>query len=236
MKQVDSLENRSNKVKGVSISVLVTGAIFIILLCILLLITKEVVLGNSSKFDNESFEFLRNSTSRTIMPYVVALTFFGSTKFLLPAYTALVLYFLLKKNTRQSFNIAAIGITSVTLLYVVKNIFKRHRPPYPLLSNVQGFSYPSGHSFSSFTFCGILIYILWESKVSLLLKWAGTIALFMFAALIALSRVYLHVHYASDVLAGFCLSFVWLTLCIYTLRKVNIKRSLKEKSNGSFGT
>lgn len=223
MNQSENDKKTSKAVQGVSVRVLVTSGVFILLLIVLLLITKKIVLGHYSAFDNSAFVLLANYTSPNITSCIVFLTFFGSTKFLLPAYIALILFFLFQKNNRRSFNIAAIGITSVSLLYIVKNIFKRHRPPHPLLANVQGFSYPSGHSFSSFTFCGILIYILWNSPASLMLKWTGTIFLFLFATLIALSRVYLHVHYASDVVAGFCLSFVWLTTCIYLLRRIQTR-------------
>jgi undecaprenyl-diphosphatase len=93
-----------------------------------------------------------------------------------------------------------------------------------LLENVKGFSFPSGHSFSAFTFCGLLIYILWETQVNSLVKWLGTIALFVFAALIATSRVYLHVHYASDVIAGFCLSILWLAISISVLHTIEGKQ------------
>jgi undecaprenyl-diphosphatase len=136
----------------------------------------------------------------------------------------LSLYFIFfKKNNIRSFNIAAIGLSAGILLKIVKNIFQRHRPPNPLIANVSGFSFPSGHSFSSFTFVGVLIYMLWQSKTKIQLKWAGTVFLFVLATVIAFSRVYLQVHYASDVIAGFCLSFIWLSLCIFILKKVNKK-------------
>ncbi|MDQ6815353.1 MAG: phosphatase PAP2 family protein, partial [Bacteroidota bacterium] len=105
-----------------------------------------------------------------------------------------------------------------------------HRPPHPLIANVSGFSFPSGHSFSSFTFVGMIIYMLWQSKVSRPVKYAGTTALFILATIIAFSRVYLQVHYASDVIAGFCLSFVWLALCIYVLGRMNRKGRLSKNA------
>ncbi|HEX8278805.1 MAG TPA: phosphatase PAP2 family protein, partial [Segetibacter sp.] len=104
-------------------------------------------------------------------------------------------------------------------------------PPYPLLANVKGFSFPSGHSFSAFTFCGLLIYILWETQISIFWKWIGSFVLFVFAAMIAVSRVYLHVHYASDVVAGFCLSVLWLTISISVLQNLEAKRTLRRNDN-----
>ena len=216
------------KAKGVSVRVGVVLAVFMLLLLVFLLIMKELVLGNQTGFDQSVFQSLRPITSPAATSIFTFLTFFGSTKFLLPAYILIALFFIFfKRNTVRSFNVIAIGLSSVGLLFLMKNIFQRQRPPDPLIAHVSGFSFPSGHSFSTFTFCGIFIYLLWESAVNRAIKWLGTIALVVFAASVATSRVYLHVHYASDVIAGFCLSFLWLTICIYLLSKMTKRGKVK---------
>ena len=220
------------KVKGVSLRLLIALAVFGAILLLLLYITDEIVLENESGFDNRVFQFLRGYTSPAVTATMIFFTFFGSMKFLFPAYCILVLYFLFyKKNKLRSFNIAAIGISSIAILFLIKDIFKRHRPSDPLIANVKGFSFPSGHSTSAFTFFGLLIYIIWESQVSRWLKWVASIALFFFAVLIAASRVYLHVHYASDVVAGFCLAVLWLTICIFVLHRIENEKRLKKNDN-----
>ncbi|WP_018614405.1 phosphatase PAP2 family protein [Segetibacter koreensis] len=225
----ENTSETTRKVKGISLRLLMALAIFAIILLVFLFITDEIVLEHETAFDNSVFQFLHSYTTTDVTNKMIFLTFFGSTKFLLPAYSLLVLYFLLfKKNTIRSFNIAAIGLGCDALLFIMKDIFKRHRPVHPLLPNVKGFSFPSGHSFSAFTFCGLLIYILWETKTNIFVKWIGSIVLFVFAALIATSRVYLHVHYASDVIAGFCLSVLWLTVCILVLHALEKKQRLKK--------
>jgi len=217
------------KVKGISLRLMIVWSITALLVFILYFLTHQLVLDKEGAFDMTVYEFLAGYTNSGNTKVFTFLTFFGSTKFLLPAYILLALYYIIfKKNNIRSFNIIAIGITSIALLYAVKGIFKRPRPPHPLIENVSGFSYPSGHSFSAFTFCGILIYILWQSQLSKTWKYMGTVVLFLFAASVALSRVYLHVHYASDVIAGFCLGALWLALCIYILRRVNKEGELKK--------
>lgn len=221
----------AKKVKGISLRLVIVLAIFAIILSVFLFITDEIVLENETGFDTMVFQFLHTYTSTAVTEKMIFFTFFGSMKFLFPAYCLLVLYFLVfKRNTLRSFNIAAIGLSSVALLFLIKDIFKRHRPPDPLIAHVRGFSFPSGHSFSSFTFCGLLMYILWETEINVVLKWIGTALLFVFAALIATSRVYLHVHYASDVIAGFCLSVLWLAICIFTLHKIEKDQRLKKNN------
>jgi undecaprenyl-diphosphatase len=209
------------KVKGISLRLIIVLAVFAAILLLFFFITDEFVLEGENRIDTRVFDFLSHYTSPGTTAVMNVLTFFGSTKFLFPAYFLLAVYFIFKKNTRRSLDITAIGLSSIALLLLIKNIFKRHRPPHPLIADVKGFSYPSGHSTSAFTFCGILIYMLWESQASKVWKWIGTVALLLFAGLIAISRVYLHVHYASDVLAGFCLSFLWLTICIFILKRIN---------------
>lgn len=212
------------KAKGISLRLMIGLAIFTFILLVFVYITNEIVLENETAFDTRVFQFLHNYTTDAVTGKMIFFTFFGSQKFLFPAYCVLVFYFLFfKKDTFQSFNIAAIGLISTALLFIVKDIFKRHRPADPLLSGVKGFSFPSGHSFSSFTFCGLLIYIVWQTKIHVSGKWIISIVLFLFAALVATSRVYLHVHYASDVIAGFCLSVLWLIICIIGLRKIEEK-------------
>jgi undecaprenyl-diphosphatase len=198
---------------------------------VLFFLAHEVVLEDQTSFDFSVFHYLDRYRSPGTTKVLTFFTFFGSINFLLPAYVLLSLYFIFfKRNNIRSFNIAAIGLSSGLLLYLIKNIFQRDRPPNPLIANVSGFSFPSGHSFSSFTFVGIIIYLLWQSKFATVLKYAGTIVLLFFAAIIAFSRVYLQVHYASDVIAGFCLSFVWLALCIFILKRINRKGDFSKKA------
>jgi undecaprenyl-diphosphatase len=214
----------TEKVKGISVRVIIILAVLAIFLAGLYFLTDEIVLDGETAFDDRVYKVFQDFQTPAITNGMLFFTFFGSFKFLMPAYVLLSLYFIFfKRNTVRSFNIAAIGLSSGLLLQFIKRIFQRHRPPHPLIENVGGFSYPSGHSFSSFTFAGVLIYMLWKSQAKLLWKWMGTVALFIFAVLIAASRVYLHVHYPSDVLAGFFLSFVWLTICIYLLSKITKK-------------
>lgn len=206
------------QIKGISKRLVVAWIIFGLELGFFVLLTHIVASNGTADFDAMVFAWLQRFESTQMFNAALGFTFFGSTKFLLPAYTLLAAWYLFyQKNRRLSLNIAAVGLSSVALLYLLKNIFKRHRPPDALIKDVIGFSYPSGHSFSSFTFCGILMYITWKSHLSNASKYIILALLFLFACCVALSRVYLHVHYASDVTAGFCLSLIWLSVCFYVL-------------------
>ena len=99
-------------------------------------------------------------------------------------------------------------------------IFHRDRPLTPLLEAAQGYSFPSGHATMSITFYGLIIFLVWQNEKSVLLKWLLTILLALLIISIGISRVYLRVHYASDVLAGFCVGLMWLLLSLWLLKRI----------------
>ncbi len=217
-------QNIDKKVKGISLRVALVSLIFIISLLIFGLIASEMVLENENGLDKLAFQKLGSITNPQMTHLMVMITFFGSSYFLMPAYLILIFYFLfLKKERKISLDIAAFSIISTIILFSLKAIFHRHRPLDPLIRNVNGFSFPSGHSFSSFTFFGLLIYIIWNTPISLPVRWFLSILFFLFACSIAFSRVYLHVHYASDVVAGLCLCLVWLGISFWLLNKIRPK-------------
>ena len=214
----------SQEVKGISLRLLVVIGVFLAALAVFVFIAGEIVLEKENSLDVAAFQKLARITNPGTTSVMTFITFFGSSYFLFPAYILTILFFLLlKKNKKLSLDVTAVGVTSTLILFSLKAIFHRHRPLDPLVQNVNGFSFPSGHSFSSFTFFGLLIYILWNTTMNATLRWVLSILFFLFAAVIAFSRVYLHVHYASDVIAGFCLCLVWLAISFWALQKLKRK-------------
>lgn len=215
------------KIKGISFRVLIATGLLLALF-VFWAIADEIVLERESGFDAFIFQKLSFLTSPFTTRIMLFFTFFGSDMFLRPAYALLIVYFLFfKKNTKLSLNIAAIGISGAALLWLVKDIFKRQRPADPLIQNVTGFSFPSGHSFAAFTFFGLIIYILWQTEIKKTWKYLLSVACILFAGCIAFSRVYLHVHYPSDVIAGFCLSMLWLNISLWMLSKLKFNFKAK---------
>jgi undecaprenyl-diphosphatase len=207
-KLIDTTSGKGLKITWISLLII---SLFLFTLFIFWLIATEIVLEHENKFDASVFAILDNITSPGVTMLMRIFTFFGSTLFLLPAYILLTGYFLFKKNDKKlSLQVATIGITSTISLFVLKKLFHRTRPVDELIPNVEGFSFPSGHSFSSFTFFGLITYLIWKTNLGKPWKYFYSVMLFLFCCAIATSRVYLHVHYASDVVAGFCLSIVWL--------------------------
>ena len=105
-------------------------------------------------------------------------------------------------------------------MFTLKLVFRRDRPVDPLLQIAKGFSFPSGHALMSVTFYGLLIVIIWQNINRKWLKWVLSFFLVLLILAIGLSRIYLRVHYASDVLAGFSVGLVWLLLSLWILGRI----------------
>lgn len=218
------------KASWITLRFVLALVMFLITLFVFVAIADEIVLEHENQFDQNISTFIQSFQTSSHTQIMKGVTFFGSSTFLFPAYIVLILYFFLRKKRRLALDITMIGLSSTAILFLFKDIFKRHRPLDPLISNVTGFSFPSGHSFSSFTFFGMLIYILWQAKIHT--GWKVLIAVFLvlFASTIAFSRVYLRVHYPSDVVAGFCLSILWLMLSLWILHKADRELAFSKKT------
>ena len=159
----------------------------------------------------------RNERNTRIMSLF---TILATHEFLIPANLSLIAYFLfIRRRSWFSIRIASIALSSLGLMFWLKHLFKRKRPSDPLLK-ARGLSFPSGHAFMSSTFYGLLIYIAWQNIKNVWLKWIGIISLAFLVLAIGLSRVYLRVHYASDVIAGYCVGCMWLLLSLWVLGKM----------------
>lgn len=106
--------------------------------------------------------------------------------------------------------VAANLFGALALNVVLKQIVQRPRPDGFRLIAESGYSFPSGHSMVSMAFFGLLVWMVWtyEKDKTMRLIWCALFSLVI--VMVGVSRIYLGVHYASDVLAGFCVSLLWL--------------------------
>lgn len=205
----------------ISIEMLVIVALFITaLLAFAYLIRKVIVLQNTG-FDENVFAFLDQFVSERNNKLMLFFTFLGTHNFLIPANLVLIAYFLfIKKHKWYSIKVPAIALTSLGLMFGLKYLFGRPRPDVPLIFHAEGLSFPSGHALFSISFYGLLIYIIYKMVANQWFKWTLIIFLFVLAMIIGFSRVYLRVHYATDVIAGFCVGFLWLVFAIWLLNRM----------------
>ena len=128
----------------------------------------------------------------------------------------LVGYFWFYKKRRHPALLLAFGVGGAAAANVVlKALFQRERPSLWHPSVVEtSFSFPSGHAMASAALAACVIVILWRTRY----RWVAVVTGAIVVGLIGLSRLYLGVHYPSDVLAGWCASIAWVTIVAVLLR------------------
>lgn len=172
----------------------------------------EMAEGDTARFDDAIRGFVHSFAAPVLTKIMQTASFVGSTLFLVLLGVAIVITLYLKKHKHGAILFALTTIGSSILLFSLKLAFRRARPE-PFFDTILpgSYSFPSGHSLASFCFYLALAAILTNRVERLWLKiliWTLAAALVI---LIGISRVYLGVHYPSDVLAGFIIGFIWVT-------------------------
>lgn len=179
-------------------------------LAVFIMLAQELIRNQLSVFDSALYGFISKYISHNMTDIMRIISFFGSAQFLI-SLALLILIFAYKyklKNYRWfiAYNLAITWILNDLFKY----IFHRQRPDILRLTEVSGYSFPSGHSMTSISFYGLIIYMVCINIKKGWIRYTAAVSLGTLIALIGISRVYLGVHYASDVLAGFCAGTAWL--------------------------
>lgn len=199
--------------------------VILVLLSVLFLLTTILVATQNINFyDNFIIEKVRNIT-KAKTTYFKITTNFGSALIMI---LITVLSLPLLKNKKQSLFISINLISSAVINTGLKMIFHRQRP-LDMLINETGYSYPSGHSFVSIAFYGFIIYLIINSKIEKKKKYIITCLLSLLILTIGTSRIYLGVHYPSDVLGGFAGGLLYLLIFIKIYRKYGEKNEKERK-------
>jgi undecaprenyl-diphosphatase len=171
-------------------------------------------------FDEAIIHAIQSRENDTLTAAAKLFTKIGSTSVVIPVIliTAVILFVVLKH--RKELVLLIGGMLGQKLLNdLLKGVYQRARPDIHRIVEETGYSYPSGHSMASFTFYSLLAYLLWRHLPSR--GWRAALIVFsVFMILgIGLSRVYLGVHYPSDILGGYWVSGCWVALCIMLFRR-----------------
>ena len=166
---------------------------------------------------------LRSEPLTVIMKVITNL----SSAYVLIAITIGILLFI--KNKKVGVCVASNLVIATLLNQLLKYIIQRPRPDGYRLIAESGYSFPSGHSMVSMAFYGLIIYLIWKMVKNKKIKYISCGILGLLIPMIGFSRIYLGVHYASDVIGGFAISIVYLLL--FTNIAKSILQLEKEKDN-----
>lgn len=166
-------------------------------------------------FDQTIQESVRGQLPNLSTRFFKLITVIGNTVSQIAIAIMSVTFCYLKKWYPQARFIAVNAIISGICILSLKLIFQRVRPTLPHLVFAGGYSFPSGHSMGTFMIFGSIIILLQYYMPNSIWKLLcqGILGLIIF--LIGLSRIYLGVHFPTDVLAGFILAYGILNLTAY---------------------
>ncbi|WP_239616520.1 phosphatase PAP2 family protein [Cohnella mopanensis] len=182
--------------------------------------------SNISSFDNKwttLIQGMENATLTTIMKF---LTFIGQglSITVISIMIMIVLYAVLRYRWELFFFIGVV-VGSSLLNVVLKTVFHRSRPTLHRIVDANGYSFPSGHSMAAFTLYGVLCFLLWKHARTSLARTLLIVSGSIMIAAIGVSRIYLGVHYPSDVIGGYLASGTWLAVSIGIYQRMLEKRS-----------
>ena len=179
---------------------------------------KEIMTGDIIGYKMVS-TFLISDFATPIAKFITNL---GGAIFLI-GLTALLI--ILIKNKKIGLSIFANLAIVTGLNQLLKRILQRPRPTEFRIVEETGYSFPSGHSMVSMAFYGYLIYLIYKYVKNKYVKWGEIVLLSILICSIGVSRIYLGVHYTSDVLGGFLVSISYLVLFISTVNKFFIEKN-----------
>lgn len=189
---------------------LLTGALYVFGVII-----NEVFWEQEDDFDRYVLSyFSTHIVQPDLTRFMEVVTHLASSRVMQIGYVLIVAVYLFRKKWKRAVEIVCIGAGGYFMNYLLKSLFGRTRPLNPLIDGVENFSFPSGHATSAFIFYGLLTFLVWKSNIKRIHKYILGILFISLSLLIGISRVYLRVHFPTDVLAGFCTGLAWLVSCI----------------------
>ena len=186
---------------------------------VFIFISYFVVTRDTLVFDSVLCSYIYSFRSAGLTAFFTAVTYLGNPQTI----TSLCLLFLLLPRTRFRIGIpvSAAAILASLVQKALKVSFHRARPDLTLhLISQGGYSFPSGHSFSVLIFYGMLIYLCRKHMKNKAAANAATVLLICLIASIGFSRIYLGVHFPTDVLGGWSMGLCVLMVLISGVRRV----------------
>ena len=194
----------------------------ILFICIISLIVliEDVMDNDIMAFDEKGYfiisRYLMSDTMTSIAKCITNL----ANMYWLIGTSVILLIFL--KNKKTGIRIAINLGLSALVNFTIKQIIQRPRPVGHRIIDESGYSLPSGHSMVSMAFYGFLIYLIYKNVKNKYLKTVLIVLLTILIISIGVSRIYLGVHYVSDVLAGFLVAIAYLVIFIHAINNVKI--------------
>jgi len=186
------------------------------------------------QLDQNVISFIQGFESPPLTSIMKCFTYVGSFHIVFGIFVivAFFLYFILKHRL-ELLLFCTVVIGTPIINQVLKQFFHRVRPDLHRLIEIGGYSFPSGHAMNALAVYGILSFLFWRHIPSRLWRTTLIIISTIIVLMIGISRIYLGVHYPSDIIGGYFASGFWLTISIYFFRRYKEKRKTRENLSGN---
>lgn len=203
-------------------------------------IADEVLEKETQFVDTSILQAIRLLHTPLLDRVMIGVAFVGEPSVLVIVSILLGIWLLAKSYRSEATTLAIAALGAVGLNYLLKQLFARTRPAlWDRIVDVRFYSFPSGHAMISLVIYGFIGYLL----ATRFQRWRGwilsTTTLLILA--IGFSRLYLGVHWPTDVVAGYAAGLVWLIACIWSLEiwrqfRSQVKRSEEQGVNRTYPT
>tara|TARA_R110002051_G_scaffold36059_2_gene78679 strand:- start:1981 stop:2709 length:729 start_codon:yes stop_codon:yes gene_type:complete len=206
---------------------MVAMALFIVIGGINLFIELTATLQTEklSAYDQKITQYIISFRNPALTEYFKFVTEVGDVHgYLIVLGISILLTVLIFKRWKYIAQISLVLILATLSNIILKRFIDRARPGIEHLVVVKTLSYPSGHAMSAMAFYGFMIYLVHRYKMNTYLKMALYIFLVLLILSIGISRIYLGVHFPSDVAGGFIAGLIWVIFCILIFDLVEVFR------------
>lgn len=198
-------------------------------------LSEEISGSALRKYDTLITDYITSFRTPALNNFFQFITELGDLYAYIVATTLAAIFFFFKiKNKWFSIQLIAVLVLSTLANIALKRAFGRARPSIEHLVVVKTLSYPSGHSMSAMAFYGFLTYLIFQIKMKNWLRLALALIFTFLILAIGISRIYLGVHFPSDVVGGFIAGLIWVAFCIVLFNIIALLRLRKRRKDGSY--
>ncbi len=189
-------------------------------------LTENLKTDSLSQFDTAVTDFVLSFRSESLTKFFIFITEVGDIYgYLIVSALCTVLFYLIFKSWNYVIQLSLVMLLALSSNLILKQIINRSRPELEHLVTIETLSYPSGHAMTAMAFYGFLIFLFYNFKIHGFLKVIIITLLIFLICSIGVSRIYLGVHYPSDIIGGFIAGSIWVILCAFIFSIITVFRT-----------
>lgn len=176
-------------------------------------------------YDQQITEYVISLRTPALTKYFIFVTHVGDVygyAIVLGVFTLMSIFVF--KRWKYTVQIVLVLLLSAVSNLILKRFIDRARPGIEHMVSVETLSYPSGHAMSAMAFYGFLMYLFYRFKINIFLKIGIIMFLGILILSIGLSRIYLGVHFPSDIAGGYIAGFIWVVFCVIVFDLIEVFR------------